>query len=279
MACCSRVYSAHACRRTIIVGNDLRICAWRYLLIKQAMATQCSQLSLLLIALLFVTTTMVAVVSGQSVGEWLISESMLTVIWWNVTCVLSRSAVYLSLNGDTISNNGEVFFSDIGTEDSGLLCITNRSGCCRSSDALDGVAQGQWYRPNGTRVGTFGMESAIDPMDHFYRDRGTRVVRLNRVGNPPERGRFHCEVPNADGDLVNLYVNIIGEWFVSMVLMRYHRLCCCGTTDPYLFHSSGPTTNYISTCDCHCLPHHFFWYCHCWRELQSGVYCYCGWVN
>ena len=120
--------------------------------------------------------------------------------------------MYLSLNGDTISNNGEVFFSDIGTEDSGLLCITNRSGCCRSSD---GVAQGQWYRPSGTRVGTLGLESAIDPMDHFYRDRGTRVVRLNRVGNPPERGRFRCEVPNADGDLVNLYVNI-GEWFVSM---------------------------------------------------------------
>jgi hypothetical protein len=37
---------------------------------------------------------------------------------------------------------------------------------------------------------------------------------LNRYGNPSERGRFHCEVPNAAGDMVTVYVNI-SEWFVS----------------------------------------------------------------
>ena len=37
------------------------------------------------------------------------------------------------------------------------------------------------------------------------------VVRLNRLGDPPERGRFRCEVPNADGDMVAMYVNI-GEY-------------------------------------------------------------------
>jgi hypothetical protein len=36
---------------------------------------------------------------------------------------------------------------------------------------------------------------------------------LNRYGNPTERGRFRCEVPNAAGDMVTVYVNI-GEWFV-----------------------------------------------------------------
>ena len=135
--------------------------------------------------------------------------------------------MYLSLNGDTIPNDGEVIFSDIGTNASGLLCNTDRSSCCRSSDAADGVAQGHWYRPNGTQVGTFGQESAIDPIDFFYRDRLTGVVRLNRVGNPPERGRFCCEVPNAAGDLVTVFVNI-GEWFapsLTVLLWYYTNLC------------------------------------------------------
>ena len=34
------------------------------------------------------------------------------------------------------------------------------------------------------------------------------MVRLNHRGIPPERGRFCCEVPNADGVLVTMYVNI-----------------------------------------------------------------------
>ena len=115
-----------------------------------------------------------------------------------------------------ISNDSHVLVSDIGTDASGLYCNTDRSGCCRSSDT-DGVVQGQWYLPDGTQVGNLGTESAIDPMDFFYRDRLTRVVRLNRRGNPPERGRFRCEVPNAAGVMVTVYVNI-GEWFVSMVM-------------------------------------------------------------
>jgi hypothetical protein len=37
---------------------------------------------------------------------------------------------------------------------------------------------------------------------------------LNRYGNPPETGRFRCEVPNAAGDMEIVHVNV-GEWFVS----------------------------------------------------------------
>jgi hypothetical protein len=45
---------------------------------------------------------------------------------------------------------------------------------------------------------------------------------LNRYGNPSERGRFRCEVPNAAGVNVATYVNI-GKWFVSSstVLLWY----------------------------------------------------------
>ena len=49
-------------------------------------------------------------------------------------------------------------------------------------------------------------------------------MRLDRfgIGTPPDRGRFRCEVPNAAGVDMSVYVNI-GEWFVSSsVLLWYY---------------------------------------------------------
>ena len=117
------------------------------------------------------------------------------------------------LNGVNITNNGYVLVTDIteggfgvtGMDDGGLLCITDRSGCCRISDNPNGGSQGEWYFPNGNPVQIRGTRYG-DSI--FYRNRDTKLVRLNRVGNPSERGRFRCEVPNADGVMVNLYVNI-----------------------------------------------------------------------
>ena len=138
---------------------------------------------------------------------------------------LPRSGVYLSLNGVTIPDDGHVLVTDIGEENAGLHCNTDRTDCCRSSD---GVAQGEWYRPDGSRVLSFTDEIANNPTRNFFsRNRGTRVVRLNRAGTPPERGRFRCEVPNAAGDLVTVFVNI-GEWFapsLTVLLWYYTDLC------------------------------------------------------
>ena len=105
----------------------------------------------------------------------------------------------------------------------GLYCSTDRSDCCRGSDAPDGVAQGHWYRPDGTQVGSFAQEIQFsnDPTElenFFSRNRGTGVVRLNRYGNPPERGCFHCEVPNPDGVMVTMYVNI-GEYHLELWIL------------------------------------------------------------
>jgi hypothetical protein len=118
--------------------------------------------------------------------------------------------VYLSLNGETIPNDDYVLVSDIGIGSGGLYCNTDRSDCCRASEAADGVAQGHWYCPDGvTQVGSYAQEFASDSIENFFsRDRLTGVVRLNRYGNPLKRGRFRCEVPNDDGDLVAMHVNI-----------------------------------------------------------------------
>ena len=117
--------------------------------------------------------------------------------------------MYLSLNGVTIPNDSYVLLRDIGRDDISLNCNTDRSGCCRAS------GQGHWYHPDGSQVGSFTQEFAIDPAQNFFsRNRDSGVVRLHRNGNPTERGRFRCEIPNAAGDVVIMYVNI-GEWFVS----------------------------------------------------------------
>ena len=176
----------------------------------EAMANQCSQLSLLLTALLFMTATIISVVSGQSGGEWLISESDLITL-----AVFSLSGVNLTLNGDTVSNDSTVLVTAIGEGSGGLFCNTDRSDCCRASTGV--AAQGHWYfpGPSGDRVLIENMRTG----DFFYRDRGTGVVRLNRRNNPTERGRFRCEIPDINGDVVNLYVNI-GEWLVLPLTTR-----------------------------------------------------------
>ena len=117
--------------------------------------------------------------------------------------------MFLSLNGMTIPNDGYVLASGIGIDDSGLHCNTDRNGCCRAS------GEGHWYLPDGIEVMSFTVEAARPgPGNFFTRNRDTRIVRLNRNGDPSERGRFRCEIPNASGVNVTLYVNI-GERFVS----------------------------------------------------------------
>ena len=119
----------------------------------------------------------------------------------------------LSLNGQTIPNEGDVLASDIGEGGNdmtamggGLLCITDSSSCCRDGDNPNGGGQGEWYFPNGNQVEIQGTRTG----DFFYRNRDARIVRLNRFGTstPPERGRFSCVVPNATGDMMTVYVNI-----------------------------------------------------------------------
>ena len=116
----------------------------------------------------------------------------------------------------TIPNDGYVRVFDIGRDDAGLHCNTDRNDCCRRNDHPNATeAQGEWYYPNGSQLLSYTWEIASGPTrDFFYRNRFTQIVILNRHDNPQVRGRFRCEVPNADGVIVTVYVNI-GEWFVS----------------------------------------------------------------
>ena len=120
--------------------------------------------------------------------------------------------VRLTLNNASIANNSYVDVDDIGEGDAALLCHTNKTGCCGDRN---GLREGEWYFPNGDIVRTMGGNE-----DEFYRDRATKVVRLNhQQGTFAERGCFRCNVPDASNTTQTVYVNI-GKFY------RYTILYC-----------------------------------------------------
>ena len=97
----------------------------------------------------------------------------------------SSTDVYLSLNGEVIPNHGYVEISDIGSSDTtALLCHTNRP----ASGANSG---GDWFAPDGTRVGGPGSTD----VPGFGRNRGPMVVRLRRSNSgSPVQGIYQCTI-------------------------------------------------------------------------------------
>ena len=75
---------------------------------------------------------------------------------------------------DTVyQNNSLVTLEDIGEgDDDALLCITDLTACCRPPySGTVGPVIGNWFFPNGTRIGE---------QWEMYRTRGQSVVRLHR---------------------------------------------------------------------------------------------------
>ena len=99
----------------------------------------------------------------------------------------------------TYPSGSTVLRSDIGEGATGLQCTTNRAGCCST------VRAGEFYFPDGTLVPTLGPTPSIRT---YYRDRDRGLIRLNRRNNGMETGQFRCEIPDANGTTVNLFINI-----------------------------------------------------------------------
>ena len=134
----------------------------------------------------------------------------------------SSTDVYLSLNGEVISNHGYVEISDIGIsdDDTALLCHTNRSPPA-------GIAQsgGNWFAPDGDRVGipdstdVPGLERTRDPM----------LVRLRRNSGTPDEGIYQCEVNDATDTPQTMFVGLYntGGGMYGMQV--------CSVSDIYLY--------------------------------------------
>ena len=120
--------------------------------------------------------------------------------------------VFFSLNGAVIPDHGYVDISDIGsadddsTDNTALLCITNRPGTPKTGD---------WYAPDGTRVNDTSVPGVI-------RNRGPMVVRLRRttIDTAPE-GIYWCSVPDATSTFQTVYVGLYNTgrgnvWFLNI---------------------------------------------------------------
>ena len=118
--------------------------------------------------------------------------------------IIIIAGVYLSLRNKLISNNSYVVTDDIGSTDvTALLCHTN--------EPSPSVFEGDWFAPNGIRV---GGESYKRPGDdpRFERNRGPHVVRLKRSsdGTPPE-GMYKCVVRDTTDTNQTVYVGIYSQ--------------------------------------------------------------------
>ena len=90
---------------------------------------------------------------------------------------------------------------NIGEKENSLLCVTTLTGCCSTFHTLTGLALGQWYFPNGTRVSSSGNQW------DFYRDRGQMVVRLNRRRGGVD-GIYRCEIPDLMNVTQTIYIGV-----------------------------------------------------------------------
>ena len=103
------------------------------------------------------------------------------------------------LNGVSYPNGSTVLRTDIGEGAAALQCTTDRADCCSI------IRAGEFYFPGGTQVPTLGPDPSIRT---YYRSRDSGFIRLNRINNGMETGQFHCEILDASGIFVNLFINI-----------------------------------------------------------------------
>ena len=101
--------------------------------------------------------------------------------------------VFLSLDGDIISNHGYVDINDFNNP---ILCHTNFPPPTGST-----TSGGDWWAPDGTRVSGTDVQGVT-------RTRDPMVVRLLiTYGDPPE-GIYHCIVQNITGVNQTAYVGL-----------------------------------------------------------------------
>ena len=144
----------------------------------------------------------------------------------------SLAGVSLRFQGEILPNDSFVDFDDVLNIGSGpaptnrnprndapgaaLECITDLVDCCGTESGTVRAQHGNWYFPDGTRVGEFassGTRFMVNrgPNEVINGQQFNGSVRLfRRFSAVPERGRFRCEIPNAANPSVNqnLYVNI-----------------------------------------------------------------------
>lgn len=104
----------------------------------------------------------------------------------------------MHMQGKNYTNNSVMNIADVGVGDNALLCMTDKECCC----GIQGHRYGQFYYPGGSQVPIQGAGNV------FYRDRGDKMIRLNRKFGMYPTGKYRCEIPNARGVIQTLYFTL-----------------------------------------------------------------------
>ena len=120
-------------------------------------------------------------------------------------CVLFvHQALGFVLNGVAYPSGSTVSRTDIGEGAAALQCTTDKVTCCTNQNGE--TRAGYFYFPDGTLVPIQGAD-ATSP---YYRTRSSMLISLNRrlsiITQPT--GQFRCEIPDASGTTVNLFINV-----------------------------------------------------------------------
>ena len=117
----------------------------------------------------------------------------------SITYYHNPSGVYFELGGYVYQNNSILPIQEVGENENALYCRTNKKDCC----STEPNRSGDFYYPNRVRV-------PIAKFQHgFYRNRGERIVRLNRrEGITSPTGQYRCEIPNANNVMVKIYITL-----------------------------------------------------------------------
>ena len=107
-----------------------------------------------------------------------------------------QAALGFVLNGVTYPNGSTVLRTDIGEGAAALQCTT---------DSTTGeIRAGYFYFPDGSIV----LREVDAPSNSYYRTRSSRLIGLHRQPAATQTGQFRCEIPDASGTTVNLFINI-----------------------------------------------------------------------
>ena len=179
------------------------------------------------------------------------------------------------LNGVSHPNGSTVLNTDIGEGAAALQCTTDSTTCCTNQNGE--TRAGEFYFPEGIDVPREGNsptnqvpragDSATSP---YYRERHSRSISLNRRSDIPAQptGQFRCEIPDASGTTVNLFINI--GMLIKIELIITKRVHTYKESFPhYILLYSGATANH------HCSTHHYHRinYYHSTNDHHSSI-CY-----
>ena len=125
---------------------------------------------------------------------------LLCLLLWSLVEVYSQTEFpYVSFRGENLTNHAFVdlnevggaryydYYNDYGDPGNTVTCHTDLHSCCSNGQ---GHHRGDWYFPDGTRLG-FSFQGG-----DIYEYRGTQRVDLYRINNANSpSGIYRCDIP------------------------------------------------------------------------------------